>query len=695
MTTPRRTGSRVPSRVLLLLVLLAAVPAHAAWEHLGQTASGAVYRFAVPEGWRPGDGLVVYQHDLSFERDLDPDLGPLAAEQLAQGYAVAASGYSQSGWAVLGSARDNRELVDRFRVQLGDPGPILTYGSAMGGHIALLMAEDPSLAVAGALALCPSAAADRHWQAALDLRVAYDAVCEGVAGGELPKAADQPWLLPPDRITVEGLQDIVLRSNRCIGASLPAWQRNDAQQARLARLKSVAGIDDDALVLLALGHATLGLSDLVRDPAKLAGGLAVGNTGVAYGAGLDGQVARIDADPFAALDLRLRANPAGAGNARILSLHTQHDPLMAPGHASWLAARIDAERLVHAVVADAAPSHCGFTATETRAAWDALRSWVVDAVRPDAAALQARCQALDGADPGGDACRIDPEADIAALDETIRVRADVPRIDGRFSGEWIDPDHAGERWLVEVLDARTALVYLLADGVGPAGDAPLWLLGIGRVDGDGIVVPQLHGMRGGGFGAANASRQAQVIPSGELRLVFAECGQARARLHASGAAAGERALTQLRNLGSLDCSLADTTPPPGAADVSGSWYDSVAPGQGLVVNVDDMGEAAVTLFTYAPATGEPLWLRGEGMLDADGRIVVDEVEWPLAARGLDNDRPDARDWGSFDLSFQDCETAVLRYRSRDRDFGEGEIAFSRLTRPAGLTGCRTPDAPPP
>lgn len=687
---------RFPARshfasTVLQLLLLAAAPAHAAWEHVGQTPSGAMYRFAVPEGWRAGDGLVVYQHDLSFERDLDPDLGPLAGEQLAQGYAVAASGYSQSGWAVLGSARDNRELVERFRVQLGEPGPILTYGAAMGGHIALQMAEDTSFEVAGALALCPSAAADRHWQAALDLRVIYDAVCEGVEDGELPGAPDQPFLLPTDRITPEGLQDLVLRINRCTGASIPAWQRNEAQQSRLARLKSASGIDTDALLLLALGHATLGLSDLVRDPVKLAGGIPVGNADVFYGGDLDPLVTRIEADPFAALDLRMRANPAGGGHARILSLHTERDPLIVPGHQGWLAARIGSERLAQAIVAERGSSHCGFTVTETRAAWDALHAWVrqgADAVAPEAADLQARCLALAEPADGVDACRIDAEAAPAALAESIRSRPEgVPRIDARFSGEWADAAHAGERWLIEVLDARSALVYLLDDAEGAR---TAWLLGLGRINGDGIVVPQMHGMRGGGFGAANVARQAQVVPDGELRLVFTDCGQGRLRLHASDAKTGERALSQLRNLGALDCASGATTTPAGGADMSGSWYDSAAPGQGLVVNVDDEGHAAVTFFTYAPATGEPLWLRGEGVLDADGRVAVEEVRWPLAATDVGGDRPDARDWGSFDLVFDGCENAVLRYRSRDAAFGEGEIVFSRLTRPAGLTGCPGP-----
>ncbi len=41
----------------------------------GTTASGAYYRIAVPDGWKSGDSLVLFQHGLSFDPpDANPDL---------------------------------------------------------------------------------------------------------------------------------------------------------------------------------------------------------------------------------------------------------------------------------------------------------------------------------------------------------------------------------------------------------------------------------------------------------------------------------------------------------------------------------------------------------------------------------------------------------------------------------------------
>src|SRR5690349_10577926 len=68
----------------------------------GQTASGAYYQIQVPDGWKPGGSLVLFQHGLSFDGPTpNPDLGPLASLQLLEGYAVAASSYSQRAWALF------------------------------------------------------------------------------------------------------------------------------------------------------------------------------------------------------------------------------------------------------------------------------------------------------------------------------------------------------------------------------------------------------------------------------------------------------------------------------------------------------------------------------------------------------------------------------------------------------------------
>ena len=675
----------------VLLFLLSAAQAWAAWERIGQTPSGAVYRIAVPETWRAGDDLVVYQHGLSFERDLAPDLGPLLETQLAQGYAVAASGYSQAGWAVFVSAQDNRELIERFRADVGEPGRILTYGGSMGGYIALQMAEDPQLEVAGALAMCPAAAGYRTWDTALDLRLAYDVICEGVTGGELPPAEDIPWLIPPADVTPLGLEGIVLRINRCTGVNLPEWLRSDGQRQRLAALKTAFAINSDDFLLLNLGYATLGLSDLLRDPSKLAGRVGLGNAFVDYGDDLlNEHVRRVEADPFAALDFRLRSGLRGTGHAKVISLHTDGDELVVPAHQSWLRERLPAARLTSALVTESMPTHCEFKPAEGIAAWDSLRDWVAGNTQPDAVELQARCLALADTGHADGPCRIDPTLQPDEFDVVVRPRNDaVAQVDARFSGNWYDPERSGEGWLIEVLDDQTALVYGFSYPAANAVGDQLWLLGTGVISGDGIAVEQMYSMRGGDFGTRFSSDQVSFVPWGRVHMVFGDCGSARLRFEGpDGYGSGERQLVQLLHLGNQQCDATDDDD-GGPGGLSGSWYDPAQPGQGLVINARGDGLSTLTFFSYAPDSGEPVWLYGQGSVDERGHMRFEAIARPNGARfdAFDPGAVDRAAWGEIEIDFSDCDNAVLRYRGDQSDYGEGTLTLARLTKPIGLGEC--------
>src|SRR5688572_15204649 len=94
-----------------LLLALAALPVHAVTQVRGTTPGGAAYVIAVPDGWVPGGPLAFVNHGFNFELDDDPGLGALSPIQLAQGYAIAASGFRQRGWALRDALEDNYELL--------------------------------------------------------------------------------------------------------------------------------------------------------------------------------------------------------------------------------------------------------------------------------------------------------------------------------------------------------------------------------------------------------------------------------------------------------------------------------------------------------------------------------------------------------------------------------------------------------
>src|SRR6187401_2431317 len=154
------TRFRPMTRLLLtLLLLLATASASAATrESTGTTPGGAAFKIAVPDGWQPGGPLVIVNHGYNFEVDDSPGLSVLSPLLLAQGYAMAASGYRDRGWAVFTALDDNVELVERFTTEFGAPGSLIAVGGSMGGVVTLKMLDDPRISkLSGAYALCAPA----------------------------------------------------------------------------------------------------------------------------------------------------------------------------------------------------------------------------------------------------------------------------------------------------------------------------------------------------------------------------------------------------------------------------------------------------------------------------------------------------------------------------------------------------------
>ncbi len=118
-------------------------PARASQEFTGELSSGAWYHVDIPDGWRPGDALVLYQHGLDFTAPSDPPgLGPLKAVMLSEGYAIAASSYRERGWALFSAIDDNRDVLAKFEALAGGaPGEVVPFGGSMGGLVALKLAE--------------------------------------------------------------------------------------------------------------------------------------------------------------------------------------------------------------------------------------------------------------------------------------------------------------------------------------------------------------------------------------------------------------------------------------------------------------------------------------------------------------------------------------------------------------------------
>jgi len=165
------------SLFLAALLLLFASSAHADTEMTGNTDGGAFFRIVVPDAWN-GD-LVIWNHGFSLS-PTGPvsDLGPLSAVQLAQGYAVAASSYQQIGWALFKTKNDMQNLYNVFKANFGVPNQVFLNGASLGGIVTAQLIEKAHMGnVVGAYPVCGALAGSRNWDAGLDIRLIYDAVC--------------------------------------------------------------------------------------------------------------------------------------------------------------------------------------------------------------------------------------------------------------------------------------------------------------------------------------------------------------------------------------------------------------------------------------------------------------------------------------------------------------------------------------
>ena len=683
------------SRIVFVVVcLLAALTAHAERELTGSTPGGAFYRIKVPDNWKNGDPLVLFQHGLTFEPpDPSPSLGPIADLQLSEGYAIAASSYRQRSWALFSAADDNAELLAVFKQQVGTPGTIIPYGASLGGLVALKLAEDGRFApVPGVYAACPPAAGSRVWDTAIDLRLAYDVVCKDA--GDLPSGAQPyPWAYDlsdiPDNL--EDLQnealllETLLPLNQCTGVNLPASLRNGAMQRRLSQLMNLAHINSEKFFVTNAGYATYALSDLVRAPDKLDDSSPFSNIGVDYNdAAINAGIARIEGDPFAALYFRWASDFRGriAAGTKIVSIHTSQDQLVIPANQQVLRQTVPASQLTSALVNESTPSHCGFTLAEGVAGWEALRTWIATNQQPRVSDLQNVCGTAVAAGAAGP-CRYDAGIQVPTFDSQVRPRQQAGvlplAIDAGFSGQWFDPQRNGEGISLEILPGNKALLYFFTYPPAGAAGTQAWLTAVGDVVGNGIEFADVQQPALDGAGKLVGTHW------GRIGLTFGDCNSGAMRWDGPAQWGSMQVpLTRLTGLQGLPCG---TTAQNGQS--SGAWFDPAHYGSGFVFE-QLSGVQIATIWFGFDAAGNPVWLTS----------VLGTVDSPLysgtLAQGVGPRFGSAYDAGAFHLVAQGSLVAQLQCINGSAQFqaSAGQpgylsptLSLSRITFPLGVSNC--------
>ncbi len=382
----------------------------------GQHTGGARFLMAVPTAWN-GD-LVLWNHASNFfgVRVVD-DLGPLAVEQLEQGYAVAATSYSVPGWPVFRSNTDLKKLVTTFTARHGKPGRVFLVGEGSGSLVAVYAVEKGKFGkIDGALTMCGPMAGSPNWQGAFDMWMAFRAVCGDVPGAGIEGNAKG---LPRNHdVTV---LDLAAAVNRCTGLAKDRSKRSRLEKDRLNELLRVLDIPEGGLQE-AMELAVFGFSDLVRDKKKLKNRLPVGNESVNYGsAALNASIQRIRADAPGRRKLRRFYDPNGrVKGSKVLSIHTSKDAVFLVENQREYAALAPEDNFLAGVAVEKTASHCGFTDAERLGAWNALVGWVDRGGALKGRDLESSCRAAQNQADGG--CRFDARFRLGRLDSRIRPR---------------------------------------------------------------------------------------------------------------------------------------------------------------------------------------------------------------------------------------------------------------------------------
>ncbi len=149
--------------VLALLLLLSSLVAGAgsAYADSGPVTetgvlNGAAYRIDMPAQWN--GTLLLYSHGYRIPGSDNPansvEPQALSAVLLAQGYALAGSAYSTTGWAVQQAIPEQMALLNYFEGKYGKPTRTIAWGFSLGGMITAAIAQQYPERIQGALPMC-------------------------------------------------------------------------------------------------------------------------------------------------------------------------------------------------------------------------------------------------------------------------------------------------------------------------------------------------------------------------------------------------------------------------------------------------------------------------------------------------------------------------------------------------------------
>jgi hypothetical protein len=405
----------------------------------------AAYSIEVPKPWN--GTLFLYSHGYVAPghpngASAAPD-GAIGDWLLHHGYALAASAYSSTGWAVEDALHDQIALLDHFSAAVGKPRRVIAWGGSLGGIITAGLVQENPDRFAGALPICGVLAGGvAAWNTGLDGAFAFKTLLAPHSSlqlvhitnpdANLQAAADA---LTAAAKTQQGMARIALASAL---TDLPGWflptdpepAPTDYAAMAAAQLMWESRVDFGfafsyraELEKRARGNPSWNIGvDYRKQLAQSADRAEVQALYAAAGLNLNADLAALNAganiapDPQAVAYLDRNISFDGAVGVPVLTMHTTADGLVVPQDETAYAnvvADAGNQRLLRQVFVHRA-GHCAFTDAEVITLMQALLkrldtgAWDDAALSPAsmnaaATALGARYNALAGLFPSAPA----------------------------------------------------------------------------------------------------------------------------------------------------------------------------------------------------------------------------------------------------------------------------------------------------
>lgn len=340
----------------------------------------AFYAIEMPNKWN-GD-LVMWAHGFAgFGTDLEVDVPNTTLRQawIDQGYAWAASSYSENGYVPGIGADDTLALKKLFEQQFKKAGKTYIVGESMGGNVVALALEKQADEYDGGLALCGAIGGEEQ----IDYLFSWTLVGEFIGGVPIPFLQGQSSTMTtallglssklgtPTQPTEKGRQFLSV-IQQLTGGPRPFYLEGLAQQYVINFGFALA---DPERKLLALRAATNQDAKYQIEP-----GLGLTDQQVNDG------VRRIapEKDARNASDHPDAVPTTGKISDPLLTLHNTGDLFVPIVQEQTYRTKANAagkgDLLVQRAIRDA--GHCKFSAAEQLAAWNDLAAWVNTGKKP-------------------------------------------------------------------------------------------------------------------------------------------------------------------------------------------------------------------------------------------------------------------------------------------------------------------------